>query len=529
MIVEQTPPKYDRRIARKFDAIVIGSGLGGLVAGARMSAAGRTVLVLEKNASLGGSAGTYVSNGVTIEASLHELDGLDDDDPKLPTLRELGLTESLDFVEVGDLYEARSPLLDEPFALPAGRERAVAAAQARFPRHAKAIASYLETLDDVRTVASRSLIHQDDRLWWALNGPRMSRRALALVRNLRRSFGDVNTRLFGDDEAVKLALAANVQYYSSDPARLWFPFFAIGQGSYLAGGGHYVRGGSSVLVSALVDLITAGGGVVEPRRRVTRIALNGGRVSAVEHEGVDGDDGARDDTPVVLANTAPHNLVGMLPDGEGRAVAGHYGHRPLSLALWSIGVGFDRPPSEFGVRSYSTWIFPDWFRSLSDLERSPDLLKADPDGRLPHFIIADYSRFDSGLPAPPYTASINGLDRIDVWEGLTPEQERDRRERWTERVLRELDRHFPGLAASVVHAEMTTSRSAARYLGTPKGVIYGFAPHTPRRHFFRPRTPVEGLYLASAWTGFGGYSGSIVGGAQAARAALMGRRGPADT
>lgn len=128
------------------------------------------------------------------------------------------------------------------------------------------------------------------------------------------------------------------------------------------------------------------------------------------------------------------------------------------------------------------------------------------------------------MPGPPYVASIGGLDDASVWDGLTPEQDRDRRQRWTERIIEALDREFPGLEGAVVHAEMTTARSIERYLGTPTGAVYGFAPEPPRLSFFRPRTPVDGLYLASAWTGLGGYSGAIVGGSQAARAALRQRR-----
>src|SRR5207244_5548954 len=57
------------------------------------------------------------------------------------------------------------------------------------------------------------------------------------------------------------------------------------------------------------------------------------------------------------------------------------------------------------------------------------------------------------------------------------------------------------------------------YLNTPRGAIYGFAPEPPRRYFFAPRTPVDGLWLASSYGGFGGYSGAILSGAAAARAA----------
>jgi all-trans-retinol 13,14-reductase len=63
-----------------------------------------------------------------------------------------------------------------------------------------------------------------------------------------------------------------------------------------------------------------------------------------------------------------------------------------------------------------------------------------------------------------------------------------------------------------------TARNNEKYLNTPRGAIYGFAPQPPRMHFFKPGTPVDGLWLASAYGGFGGYSGAILSGAAAARA-----------
>jgi phytoene dehydrogenase-like protein len=45
-----------------------------------------------------------------------------------------------------------------------------------------------------------------------------------------------------------------------------------------------------------------------------------------------------------------------------------------------------------------------------------------------------------------------------------------------------------------------------------------FSPER-RRYFFRSRTPLKGLWLASAYGGFGGYTGAILSGAAAARSA----------
>jgi len=78
-------------MSRQFDAIVIGSGLGGLTAGALYARAGHRVLVLERNHNFGGAATLYRHGALAIEASLHEIDGLDADDPKTPVLRSLGL------------------------------------------------------------------------------------------------------------------------------------------------------------------------------------------------------------------------------------------------------------------------------------------------------------------------------------------------------------------------------------------------------------------------------------------------------
>src|ERR1700736_1474382 len=47
------------RMSRQFDAIVIGSGLGGLTAAALYAQAGNRVLVLERNRNFGGAATVY--------------------------------------------------------------------------------------------------------------------------------------------------------------------------------------------------------------------------------------------------------------------------------------------------------------------------------------------------------------------------------------------------------------------------------------------------------------------------------------
>jgi hypothetical protein len=107
----------------------------------------------------------------------------------------------------------------------------------------------------LRGAVSVAAHHREDRNWWLLHAPETLRVLWTLLREGSATVGNVLSELFGDDEAVKLALAANLVYYHDDPERLLFLRFAIPQASYVIGGGHYVRGGSQVLTDRLVTQI----------------------------------------------------------------------------------------------------------------------------------------------------------------------------------------------------------------------------------------------------------------------------------
>ena len=250
-------------MSRQFDAIVIGSGLGGLTAGAMYARAGHRVLVIERNQNFGGAATVYRHGALAIEASLHEIDGLDPKDPKASILQSLGLDRDVPFVDVGDLHEVRSPLLGEPFVLPHGLDAALNAAKQRFPHQGSGLDGYFERICAVRHAVSTLSEHQDDRGWWLLNAPTLPWRLWPLIRDRHSTLSDVMQRLFGDDEAVKLALAPNIVYYTDDPDTMPFLSFAIPQASYLLGGGHYIRGGSQVLSDRLVAIVREAGGACE--------------------------------------------------------------------------------------------------------------------------------------------------------------------------------------------------------------------------------------------------------------------------
>lgn len=142
---------------------------------------------------------------------------------------------------------------------------------------------------------------------------------------------------------------------------------------------------------------------------------------------------------------------------------------------------------------------------------------------MPSYGFVAYDQIESGLNENgPYLASLVGIDRIENWAGLDREAKRARKERWMDRIIADLDTQYPGIAAAIVHREMSTAETFQHYLNTPGGALYGFAPET-RGFMPAPTTAIDGLYLASAFTGGGGFTGAILGGGWAARAAMKAR------
>ncbi|MEO1200447.1 MAG: NAD(P)/FAD-dependent oxidoreductase [Pseudomonadota bacterium] len=509
-----------------YDAVVIGSGLGGLTAGALLSHAGARVLVLERNASLGGAATTYHRGALTIEASLHETTPpWAPGDPKRELFDVLGLEDDIDLVSVPNLHEIRWKGLGAPFQLPHGFEQIEAKLAERFPAESTSIKALLTQVR--RTLRMAEFMDPQHDGWWkARHAAELPLDLWAGLRDIRASLSEVFERYFGDNEALKVALCANLAYYADDPDELWWMAFAMAQGGYMQSGGYYIKGGSQRLTDSLVAAIRNAGGNVLPSSPATGIDVEEEcAVSGVRYR--DGRTGQAVSVLAqnVFANAAPHAIRDMLPAGIRTTFMEPFSGRQLSISLISATLGLDRPPTEFGVTSYSTILVPDWMERFSDFKQGTPLLAAEPSGRFPVMCVVDYGQIDSGLDESElHPMNIVCADRFENWESLDEAAYSARRNAWLSAFIERLDAEWPGLANAVKASAISTARTMRDHLNTPNGAIYGFALVPPKSLPKKPprtvETPVEGLWISSAYTGFGGFTGAIGGGIAAARAAM---------
>ena len=427
---------------------------------------------------------------------------------------------------MGDFYEVRCPLIGAPLVIPHGIDALRDNLTERFPHDADAIRRFLKRIGSTQS-AIQILMEKHDGSWWLAHGAELPLRLWSVLRDMRSSVSKVLERYFGDNEAIKFALAANLPYYSDDPDQMWWLMYAVAQSGFLQGGGNYIKGGSQVLSDRLVDRIREGGGEALASQTVIEILLGEhGEASGVRFQPRAGGKDTVAHAAVVFANASPHAVENMLPEAERSSFMAPYRGKPLSTSLFSISLGLNQRPSKLGVSAYSTMIIPEWMERLSDFKHCAGLFADMPGDRLPALGICDYSQIDSGLiNGELFPVSVAGVDRLTNWEGLSDDDYHARKNAWLDAVIGRLDEEWPGFTNAVVQRDIATAKTMQEYLNTPGGAIYGFAPNVPDRMLLSgpPRTPktsIKGLWLASSYAGAGGFTGAMGSGGVAAKAAL---------
>ncbi len=466
----------------KYDVIVIGAGLGGLTAGAKLAREGMKVLVLEQHSQPGGCATTFRRGDFTLEVGLHEMDGPGGRDMKNRIFSELDVTGNVEFIHVPEFY--RFIRGDLAVTIPHDPQMASARLTEMFPGEKEGIAKYFEQLLGPRKKPAGE--HEPDR-----------------------SVGDFLDSVIGNDD-LKLILLGNLGYFHDDPYSLSLAYYSVAEGSYYTNGASFIKGGSQKLSDHLSAYIKSHGGEVLLNWLVTGITVKDGRATGVTFRKRSGAQQTPEEAMAdeIVANCSIPALAGMLPPEQGELLRGECSGLNTGASLLTVYFGFDRPLQEIGHYYYSTFIYDNTVRSQADIAANNRA-----DFALRSFTFVDYGQVDSALaPEGKSVGAVCCIDYLADWENLPKEEYEQKKEYVARTYIKRLDKLIPGFEEAVAYYEVGTPVTVKRYSLNPGGAVYGFAQN-PGRKVIDSFSAVENLHIASAWgrTG-GGFSGAICGG-----------------
>ena len=374
---------------KQYDIIVIGSGLGGLTAGAELASKGKRVLILEQHFQVGGSATSFKRKGFTYEAGLHMTAAVDKGSNDYEFFKKCGLGDKVKFVPVPEFYHFVGH--DYSYTFSNDVEDNIKRLGEMFPEDAKGVKKYFKTIFSIHDQAMAVNELEGVKFFFSLLiSPILFPQVLSSMFSTIGKFLDRTIK----DERLKAILLANIGYYGDNAHELSFLFYAIAQTGFYRKGGSYIQGGSHQLPYAMAEYIEKNNGEILTSQQVTKIIMENGKAIGVEYISKKKDAiKSKAYAPVIIANTAIPNVTDELIEGkDALPLKKKYGKLNIAPSIMTVYIALDKPLKEMGNSYYSLNYYEAKDFKIKDM---PEINHADFTIR--PYILCDYSQVDSRL------------------------------------------------------------------------------------------------------------------------------------
>ena len=510
----------------QWDAVVIGSGLGGLACAVYLCAAGKRTLVLESHYVAGGNSQSF-RRGIhgrkyEFDVGIHYIGECGQEGSITRILRGAGLADRVRFRPFDPDGYSTLIFPDFRFRVPTGWDRYRARLLGTFPAEAGPLGQVVEVLRDVAEAGRRFQNQEVDMAQLASTAPAFFTWGLRPVTDLFREYGI-------SDRAAAVLLGEGGDY-AVPPSRTPVAL-AAGLTDHYMHGAFYPEGGGQMIAARLVEAIRAYGGEVRMRAPVARVRIDKGRVTGVTLA-----KGGEIDAPIVVSNAdlkrTVHDLVGEQHFGAD-TVERVRAYR-MSLPLFVVYLGLDVDLVAQGVPNSNLIVWGSY-----DVE---GVYRQIESGRLPdedfvYITVTSLKDPTCRRLAPPGHTNLQIMTLVPreyaVWH--VPDDaaahtsyhklEEYRREKaaLADRLIAAADKVLPGIGDHIDWKEAATPVTQERFTHATGGTSYGieFACDQMGPMRIGPRTEIPGLYLCGASTPSGhGIGGVLRSGVIAAAAVL---------
>lgn len=464
-----------------YDAIVIGSGIGGLVAATQLAVKGAKVLVLEKYVIPGGSSGYYERDGYTFDVGSSVMFGFSDKG-NLNLITQALAAVGCEMEVIPDPTTVHFHLPND-LSVQVHREYIdfISELAAKFPHEKDGILKfYGECWKIFNALNSLELKSLEEPIYLFGQFFQKPLECLTLAYYLPQNAGDIARKYIKDPQLLSFIDAEC--FIVSTVNALQTPM--INAAMVLCdrhfGGINYPVGGVGGIAKSLSKGLVDQGSEILYRANVTNIILEHGKAVGVRLS-----DGREFFGKTIISNATRWDTFGKLLKGETLPKEEEnfqkvYVKAPSFLSI-HMGVKAEVLPPDTDCHHFV--LEDDWAR----LE--------EPYGSI---FLSIPTILDSSLaPEGHHILHIFTTSSIEDWEGLSTKDYEAKKKVAADEIISRLEKKlFPGIRSSIAFMEVGSPKTHRRYLARDKGTYGPMPRRTPKGLLGMPfnMTAVDGLY-----------------------------------
>lgn len=461
-------------MAKKYDIIIIGSGLGGLQSGVILSRKGYKVLILEKNHQIGGALQTFKRNGCEFSTGVHYIGNLDKGQTLNKVFKYLNLFDGIEYKMLDKTGFDIFTIDGFEYRFPIGFDNFKKQMYEYFPDEKIAIDSYM--LEIHKAVETQNVFLLKD----------IEEKTKSVDKYLSMNTSDFIESLT-ENKRLRQVLGALNFVYAGVKEKSPFYLHAMINYHYISSS-YRIVGNSGMLAKNLSSQIINLGGKILTNKNVINLVVENKKIVAVETN-----DGDKFEAVNIISNVHPSATMSMIAEGGiKKSFRNRMNSTKNTMSGFSVHLKLKKETVKYLNSNYYYYKQNNvWYASYYDEKNWPE-----------HFFL------HHGAPKgeSKYVSCIGLLthmkyDEVEKWKDL-PVNNRgadyvEFKDKKAKALIELAVKNFPELADNIESYNVSTPLTYHDYLGSPTGSLYGTLRDSNNAigSYISHRTKINNLFL----------------------------------